>query len=91
MRIYPTLSDDSNASLKEVLDFIIRERGRDVQDFGNLPSTFIGGRKVNKIPSGTTDIVGSFVGDFSATTAGVFIAVNESSTVSWRKLTSSTF
>jgi len=40
MKSYPILQDDKNASLKNVLDFITRERGNDVNDWNNLSNRF---------------------------------------------------
>ena len=91
MRIYPNLLSSDNKALKDWCDFVSRERYNDVNFIKSLPNSYIGGRSVPKVPSGSTDNAGSAAGDFSASTNGVFIAVNAGSTVTWIKLTGSTF
>jgi hypothetical protein len=91
MRLYPVLQSSDSRSTKDWIDFVSRERYNDVNFIKSLPNSYVGGRSVAKVPSGSTDNVGSAAGDLSASTKGVFIAVNSGSTVSWIKITSSTF
>ena len=92
MRIYPALQTSDNKALKDWCDFVSRERYNDVNFTKSLPSNYVAGRTVVKIPSSSTDNVGSAAGDFNCSTSGVlYIAVNEGSTVTWRKFTGSTF
>jgi hypothetical protein len=57
----------TNSTLPQVIaliNTILQTRERDIQDYLNLPEQFIGGRKVDKIPTSsadydpTTDLVG---------------------------------
>jgi hypothetical protein len=91
MRIYPSLQKSDNKSIKDWIDYATRERIQDVNFVNSLPNNFIAGRATTKVPTGSTDNTSSFAGDLSSSTAGVFIAIASGSTVSWLKLTASTF
>lgn len=91
MKPYPTLSDSSNASLKTVVDFITRERTKDITDFNGLPNTYIAGRKVAKIPTSSSDIAGSFPGDFNVTASFAYFCINNAGTTQWVRVAVGTF
>lgn len=73
----------------DLLDFakdVARKRQEDIAEFNNLPNVFINGRKVNKVPTGSTDIADSRVGDFNFTVSFLYICVNNSGTAAWRRV-----
>lgn len=85
---YPNVVKEDLPSIKNVLDFIVRLRKQDVIDFNNLPSVFMSGRKVGKVPSSSTDIVATDkVGDFNYSTSFLYICVNNAGTAVWRRFT----
>ena len=52
------------------------ERETDLQDWFNLPKRFISGRKVNKIPTSSSDVeAGDRLGDVNYTTSFLYILV----------------
>lgn len=91
MNRYPTVMDDSPSTLKRVLDFITRERQRDVDDWNGLPQRFIGGRRVSKVPANSSDITGSTVGDFNVTTSFAYFCVNNAGTPTWVRVAVGSF
>lgn len=92
MRIYPKLMGSKSDDFKKWIEFATQERVTDVNAYNALPNTYVKGRSVTKIPTSSTDNASSFAGDFNATTSGLlYIAVNEGSTITWRKFTGSTF
>jgi hypothetical protein len=92
MRTYPSLQNNKPESLKAALDFIARERVNDVADRNNFPNIFMSGRKVAKIPSGSTDTaVTDRIGDFNYTTAFLYLCASDSGTATWRRFAGSSF
>jgi hypothetical protein len=86
MKAYP-LFDKTLDGIFKFLDFVVRERKNDVNDFINLKNNFISGRKVGKIPMGAADIdVSDRVGDFNYDTDFIYIVVDNSGTAEWRKV-----
>lgn len=84
MKIWPTI-----ASRDELLEFckdITRLRRQDVAEFNNLPNVFIEGRKVGKIPTGSSDTTGDRVGDFNYDASYIYICVNNGGTAAWRRV-----
>lgn len=91
MNRYPAVLNDDPKTLKNTLDFIARERLRDIDDRNNFPNIFIGGRKVAKVPTSSSDITGNAVGDFNVTTAYTYFCVNNSGTPEWVRVGVATF
>lgn len=91
MMSYPTITDDKNPTMKSALDYISRVRQNDIQDWNSLPNTYIAGRKVAKVPTASTDITGSFPGDFNVTASFAYFCVNNSGTVEWVRVAVGTF
>lgn len=88
MRTYPTISDGDTdtlvQSLKLAVNYIARERNTDISDFNNLPNKFISGRKVGRVPAGTTlAIATDRVGDINYDTSYLYICENQGSTAIW--------
>ena len=83
MNRYPSVVNRTLDGCLSVLDWISRERLSDISDRNNFPNLFIGGRKVQKIPTNSADISGSAVGDFNVTTTYVYFCVNNAGTATW--------
>lgn len=86
---YPTIG---NNKVNDVLNKITEIRKQDIVEFRNLEQRFIRGRKVNKIPQSSTDVVpGDLVGDFSFSDTNLYILVNSSGNLEWRTASLGTF
>ena len=87
MREFPTLREASLEAIKAVLDYIIRARSDDIADYNNLTERFVRGRKVGKVPSGSTDVTdGDKVGDFNVTASYAYYLVDNGGTAAWRRV-----
>lgn len=78
-----------NETIEDVSAFCreaARLREEDVSDFNNLSNVFMRGRKVDKIPSSSSDIADSRVGDFNYDTSYLYICVDNSGTAVWRRV-----
>jgi hypothetical protein len=88
MKNYPVIDVNNKQSIDELLEFIVKERKKDVDDFNNLTNVFISGRKVGKIPTGATDIdIADRIGDFNYDTSYIYIVVDNGGTAEWRRAT----
>jgi hypothetical protein len=82
---------DNNATLPQVIELInsiLQTRERDIDDFFNLPNQFIGGRKVDKIPTSSADYVPATdqVGDFNFSLTYLYLLVdNGAGSAVWRR------
>lgn len=77
----------SNAT--ELVDFakdVARKRLEDITDTNNLVNVFIRGRKVAKVPTGSTDTADSRVGDFNCTPTFLYVCVDNAGTAEWRRV-----
>lgn len=83
---YPIIANDSNAVLKQFCQEITRQREQDVEDFNNLSNVFLKGRKVAKIPTGSTDTSNDRIGDFNYDTDFIYVCVDDSGTAVWRRV-----
>lgn len=95
MEEYPKLPSSNIGDITYVLQEIIRKREADIGDFDNLINIFVGGRKVGKIPTSSTDINAAKdkVGDvnYDGTTGYFYILMNNAGTPQWRRVQMSTF
>lgn len=91
MRPYPALQKTDPKSFKEWIDFVTRERVTDSNFSNSLPNTYIAGRRVTKIPANSSDITGSFPGDFNITSTFSYSCINSAGTVQWVRSAVSTF
>jgi hypothetical protein len=86
MREYPQVSKDTLQSHGDALRFIAQTRTKDVQDWNNLPQTFMAGRKVGKVPSSHSDVASTDrIGDFNVTSSYAYFCVDNSGTTEWRR------
>lgn len=76
--------------LKQIGEFcreVARVREEDVQNFNNLSNVFMRGRKVGKIPTGSSDIAATDrVGDFNYDASYLYLCVDNSG-ATWRRIT----
>ena len=76
------------------LDFVRQERVTDLQDWDNLPKRFVSGRKVNKIPTSSSDVTSEdILGDINYTTSFLYILVydNINNLNVWRRVAPGAF
>lgn len=80
-------------SIQKWIAFVSRERQNDVQDYVNLDSRFMAGRKVGKVPSASTDVsADDRAGDFNYSASFFYLCVPTSSTtVAWRRIALATW
>jgi hypothetical protein len=84
---YPFIENDSNAILGEFCRESARLREQDIADFSNLSNVFMKGRKVGKIPTGSSDVsAGDRIGDFNYDASYLYICVDNSG-AAWRRIT----
>lgn len=87
METYIRLFGESNQDLSKFVRDITRKREQDVADFTNLSNQFMKGRKVDKVPSASTDVsVTDNLGDFNYTATYYYILVDDSGTAAWRRI-----
>lgn len=87
MKPYPSVFKKTVEGLVDAVQFIVRERDKDVRDWNNLQFTFISGRKVARIPTGSADVIdGDRVGDVSFQDDYVYYLYNNAGTAEWRRI-----
>ena len=66
----------SREEIQGFCEFVRQERETDLQDWFNLPKRFVSGRKVNKIPTSSTDVTSEdILGDVNYTTSFFYVLV----------------
>lgn len=86
MRSYPKVQDNTLSEVIKVIEYITKERKNDVNDFNNLNKIFISGRKVGKIPTGSSDIASTDrLGDFNFDADYLYLCVDDSG-AAWRRV-----
>lgn len=87
MQPYPVTPIDATLEdLTKNAAFIQRLRDEDLQNYNNLPNIYMQGRKVNRLPASSADIIsGDRVGDFNYTTNYFYIIINNAG-ASWRRI-----
>ncbi len=87
MNPYPSEIANTVQGVADVVRHISRERQSDIKDFDNLQSRFMSGRKVGKVPSGSSDVDATDrLGDFNYDADYLYILVDDSGAV-WRRIT----
>ena len=87
MQPYPKILSDDPQDLYESLAFISRARINDITDWNNLPQTYMAGRKVGKVPTGSADIDPTDrLGDFNYTDSYLYICVDNAGAATWRRV-----
>lgn len=65
---------------------LARCRSEDVAKFANLPQVLLMGRRVERTPSSSADVVsGDAVDDFNWTASYLYVLVDNSGTPAWRR------
>jgi len=92
MKSYPTFIINPQSPLFEgevvkLLQYILKERPNDVNDFTNLNNRFLLGRLSGKIPSGSLDVANTDrIGDVNFTPTYMYVLVDNSGTAEWRRV-----
>lgn len=87
MRTYPSLRANTIRDIADVIQFITRERDKDVRDWNNLTQTYIAGRKVEKIPTSSADVAaGDRINDFNWDASYLYLLINNAGTGEWRRV-----
>lgn len=85
---YRYIDTDTNNELGDFARDVARIRERDVDSFNNLTNTFMRGRKVGKIPTGSSDVATTDrVGDFNYDASYLYICVDSGGSAVWRRAT----
>ncbi len=80
--IYP---DPRDVGLEEFNDIVVGSREDDIREFNNLPNRFVSGRKVERIPSSSTDVLASDkVGDINYTSDSFYVLLDDGGNLVWR-------
>ena len=86
MKTYPQIVTNSIDNHSEILRQITRLRNEDIGDFDNLQNQYIGGRKTNRIPSGSADVLATDrVGDLTYDLSFGYFLIDVGGTVAWRR------
>lgn len=86
MKEYPYFRTSNEKDMEKLLLAITKERRSDIRAFDNLVNVFIRGRKVDKIPSGASDVAADDrLGDFNYSASYLYLCVDNSGTVEWRR------
>lgn len=93
MKKFPAIIDNKPDTLKQTLEFISRERNAtDVPAWNNLSNVFMRGRKVGKTPASSTDTAATDqYGDFNYDASYLYLAVNNSGSLAWRRIALATW
>lgn len=87
MKNYPAMVLRSVDDVIILCRYILKERSNDVNDFNNLKNIFMSGRKVNKIPTESTDVLPSDrVGDMNYDDNYIYLLVDNSGNPQWRRV-----
>lgn len=86
MQNYPRLTRNDMSGVIDALRYIGRARESDITEFNNLNRRFIAGRKVDKIPSASSDVAESAVGDFNVTKDYAYFCVDDAGSAVWRRI-----
>lgn len=85
MDIYPNIKTEDD--ILKGLQYIVRLRSDDVEAYNNLNNVFISGRKVGRIPSGSSDVItGDVVGDFNVNATYAYFLIDNAGTAEWRRV-----
>jgi len=85
MREYPQVIGNGVETLKNWANQVVEMRLDDLGDFDKLPEMYMRGRKVNKVPSASNDITGDRPGDFNYDASYLYICLDNSGTIVWRR------
>lgn len=91
MNNYPAIKPDTIQDMQDILRAILKERVNDVVEAQNYKNIFISGRKVGKIPAGSTDVSATDnIGDFNYDANYLYLCVDNSG-ATWRRVALATW
>lgn len=84
---YPYWPAESEADVKDQLRQICNTRKDDIAQISQLPSLFVSGRKVGKIPSASNDVDPDTdkLNDINWDASYLYILIDNSGTPAWRR------
>jgi len=89
------INDYPTPSIENILDFctfVKQERVTDLQDWDNLPKRLVSGRKVDKIPTSSSDVTSEDrLGDINYTASFLYILVYDGTNNVWRRVSIGAF
>lgn len=86
---WPKEVNETIPDIISVLRYMLREREKDILEFNNLQNVFIRGRKVDRIPTSSADVIaGDKIGDFNYDENYIYILPDG---VSWKRVGLSTW
>lgn len=92
LKTYPVLREDTIEDAANVLREIIRTRQSDISEIESIKNRFISGRKVMRTPLSSSDIQATDrVGDISFSASYMYIVVDNSGTLVWRRVALASF
>ena len=87
MNEYPVFIKDDISNHSYVLRQIVSKRRDDVIEFNNLNKSLMIGRKVNKVPSSSSDVDSKDrAGDFNYSSSYLYLCVDTGGGVEWRRI-----
>lgn len=88
LKDYPYWGTEAVMDVKKSIRDIATIRKDDITKFKTLPDTFIGGRKVGKIPSSSADVAATDrLGDVNYDASYLYILIDNAGTPVWRRFT----
>jgi len=92
MESYPYLGTDEPADIAKAVRDIVKLRDSDIKDYENLPSRFVGGRSVGRVPASSADVLATDrVGDVSKSGQYIYYLIDNAGTIEWRRTSLSSF
>lgn len=92
LKTYPVLREDTIEDAANVLREIIRTRQSDISEIESIKNRFVSGRKVTRTPSSSSDVQSTDrVGDMSFSASYMYIVVDNSGTLVWRRVSLASF
>jgi hypothetical protein len=87
MERFPEILNDTSAHLAETLRRINLLRNDDIGDWDDLPNRYMRGRKVEKVPTSSSDTASTDrAGDFNYSASFFYLCVNNAGTIVWRRI-----
>jgi hypothetical protein len=84
---WPVLMAPTNAAIASKLQEMDRIREDDISNFENLPQLLVSGRKVQRIPANSGDVLpADRVGDLNYDDDYLYLAVLSGSSLVWRRI-----
>lgn len=88
LKDYPYYAPKNVEEIADQMLKIANIRKDDITQFTNLPNTFVGGRKVGKVPTSSADVNPNkdLVGDINYDASFLYILINNGGTAEWRRV-----